>query len=187
MLVPVDLALARYAPAVGYVTISVESRAGLRSEWREHASEMSDDLQLTFAVTDAFSAVEYLDAQRVRAGLRAELARMFLGVDLLALPSTVATAARVTEKEMASGFLDAKVIDGLCRFSFLGNLTGLPALSAPVGSDGAGRPIGLQLVGDAWDEATVLAAAAHLERIGAARVDRPGVSVDPFSRASNAR
>jgi Asp-tRNA(Asn)/Glu-tRNA(Gln) amidotransferase A subunit family amidase len=36
----------------------------------------------------------------------------------------------------------------------------------------------LQLVGDAWDEATVLAAAAHLERTGAARVMRPGASVD---------
>jgi aspartyl-tRNA(Asn)/glutamyl-tRNA(Gln) amidotransferase subunit A len=68
----------------------------------------------------------------------------------------------------------------MCRFNFLGNLTGLPALSAPVGLDEQKLPIGLQLVGDAWDEATVLAAAAHLERTGAARVERPPVFVDSF-------
>lgn len=61
----------------------------------------------------------------------------------------------------------------LCRFCFLGNLTGLPAASAPVGIDGAGLPVGLQLMGDAWDEATVLAACAHLERVGVAVPRRP--------------
>jgi aspartyl-tRNA(Asn)/glutamyl-tRNA(Gln) amidotransferase subunit A len=74
---------------------------------------------------------------------------------------------------MRTGFLDTKVIDGLCRFCFLGNLTGLPASSAPVGCDASGLPVGLQLMGDAWDEATVLAACAHLERIGVAVPRRP--------------
>jgi aspartyl-tRNA(Asn)/glutamyl-tRNA(Gln) amidotransferase subunit A len=73
--------------------------------------------------------------------------------------------------------LDPKSIDALCRFTFLGNLTGLPAASVPVGRDSRGLPMGLQLIGDAWDEATVLAAAAHLERIGAARLERPQASV----------
>jgi aspartyl-tRNA(Asn)/glutamyl-tRNA(Gln) amidotransferase subunit A len=59
---------------------------------------------------------------------------------------------------------------------FLGNLTGLPALSAPVGLDEDRLPIGFQLVGDAWDEATVLAASAQLERLGVARVERPSVT-----------
>jgi aspartyl-tRNA(Asn)/glutamyl-tRNA(Gln) amidotransferase subunit A len=79
---------------------------------------------------------------------------------------------------MRSGVVDTRLLDGLCRFAFLANLTGLPAGSAPVGSDGNGLPIGLQLVGDAWDEATVIAAMAHLERIEAARVTRPSVAVD---------
>ena len=59
---------------------------------------------------------------------------------------------------------------------FMGNLTGLPASSAPVGGDAQGLPVGLQLVGDAWDEATVLAATAHLERLGIAVPRRPRVS-----------
>jgi Asp-tRNA(Asn)/Glu-tRNA(Gln) amidotransferase A subunit family amidase len=176
--VPVATPLARYAPAIGYVTIAVEARATLSREWREHAADLTPDLQLTFSTLDALTAPELLDAQRLRAGLRRDIARWFEAVDLLALPTTVSTAARVSNADMRSGVVDTKLLDGLCRFAFLANLTGLPAGSAPVGSDPEGLPIGFQLVGDAWDEATVLAAMAHLERIGAARVTRPTVSVD---------
>jgi aspartyl-tRNA(Asn)/glutamyl-tRNA(Gln) amidotransferase subunit A len=61
---------------------------------------------------------------------------------------------------------------------FLGNLTGLPAASAPVGCDAVGLPVGLQLIGDAWDEATVIAGLAHLERIGVAVPRRPRITAN---------
>jgi aspartyl-tRNA(Asn)/glutamyl-tRNA(Gln) amidotransferase subunit A len=175
-LVPIRLELAKFAAAIGYVVIAAEARAALRTEWRDSADEMGDDLQVSFSALDAFSAIEYLDTCRLRSGLRRELARAFNTIDLLALPSTVAPAAKITDGEMRSGFLDTKVIDGLCRFMFLGNLTGLPALSAPVGCDAIGLPVGLQLVGDAWDEATIFAAAGHLERLGVAAPRRPRVT-----------
>jgi aspartyl-tRNA(Asn)/glutamyl-tRNA(Gln) amidotransferase subunit A len=170
--------LARFAPAIGYVTIAVEARAILSAVWREHAADLTPDLQLTFATLDALTAPELLDAQRLRAGLRRDVARLFEEVDLLALPTTVATAAEITDAESKSGLVDTQLLDGLCRFAFLANLTGLPAGSAPVGLDAKGLPIGFQLVGDAWDEATVLSALAHLERIEIAQVKRPAVAVD---------
>jgi Asp-tRNA(Asn)/Glu-tRNA(Gln) amidotransferase A subunit family amidase len=175
-IVPLRLELARYAPAIGVVVIACEARAGLRTEWREHADEMGPDLQVTFSVLDGFDSIEYLETCRLRTGLRREMARAFRDVDLVAMPSTVAPAGKVSDTDMRTGFLDTKVIDGLCRFCFLGNLTGLPALSAPVGCDAQGLPVGFQLVGDAWDEATVLAAAAHLERLGIATPRRPRVT-----------
>ncbi len=175
-LVPIAIDLAKHAAAIGVVVIACEARAGLRKEWREHADEMGDDLQVTFSALDAFTAVEYLETCRLRTGLRNQMARTFLDVDLVALPSTIGPAAKVSDTDMRTGFLDTKVIDGLCRFCFLGNLTGLPASSAPVGCDASGLPVGLQLVGDAWDEATVLAASAHLERIGVAVPRRPRVT-----------
>jgi Asp-tRNA(Asn)/Glu-tRNA(Gln) amidotransferase A subunit family amidase len=49
------------------------------------------------------------------------------------------------------------------RFAAVGNLVGLPALTLPVGYDAAGLPIGLQLMGRAWDEALLLRAARLLE------------------------
>jgi aspartyl-tRNA(Asn)/glutamyl-tRNA(Gln) amidotransferase subunit A len=74
------------------------------------------------------------------------VARWFEEVDLLALPTTVSTAARVSDAEMARGLVDTRLLDGLCRFAFLANLTGLPAGSSPVGVDGDGLPIGFQLI-----------------------------------------
>jgi aspartyl-tRNA(Asn)/glutamyl-tRNA(Gln) amidotransferase subunit A len=175
-LVPLKLELAKFAAAIGYVIIASEARASLAVEWRDHGGEMGEDLQVSFSALDAISALEYVDVCRLRTGLRRELARAFADVDLIALPSTVSSAAKVSDADMRTGFVDTKVIDGLCRFMFLGNLTGLPALSAPVGCDAVGLPVGLQLVGDAWDEATILAASAHLERIGAAVPRRPRVT-----------
>ncbi|MBX3227433.1 MAG: amidase [Labilithrix sp.] len=175
-LVDVRLELAKYAAAIGYVIIAGEARADLREDWKNHADEMSDDLQVSFSALDAFGALEYLDTCRLRSGLRRELARTFASVDLLALPSAAGTAAKVSDTDMRTGFLDTKVIDALCRFMFLGNLSGLPALSAPVGTDNYGLPVGLQLMGDAWDEATIFAAAAHLERLGAAVPRRPRIT-----------
>lgn len=177
-LVPLRLELARHAQALGVVTIACECRSSVREDWKRHGGEMSADLQVTFAALDAFGAVEYLDVQRLRTGLRQELARAFREVDVIALPTTVTGAVPVSDTDMRTGFLDTKVIDGLCRFNFLGNLTGLPALAVPVGVDGNGIPLSLQLVGDAWDEATILAVSAHLERIGAAAARRPRVSFD---------
>ena len=176
VVVPTRLPYARVAAPVGYMTISLEALAEVSAHWRDDADTMSPDLQVTFAAVSQLRASDYVDAQRVRQGLRREVARAFETIDLLALPTIAKTAARATDREMQSGFTDAAALDSLCRFNFLANLTGLPAASAPVGKDAGGLPIGLQLVGDAWDEATVLAACAHLERIGAARTERPRVT-----------
>ena len=48
-------------------------------------------------------------------------------------------------------------------FTVSANLTGLPAVSIPAGQNAAGLPIGVQLTGRMFDEATLLAAAHALE------------------------
>jgi Asp-tRNA(Asn)/Glu-tRNA(Gln) amidotransferase A subunit family amidase len=176
VLVPTRLELARWAAPVGYLSIGVEDMAEHRVSLQQGAA-FNEDLAISYAVLGEVTASQYILAQRLRAGLRQEVARAFGDIDLLALPTTATPAARVSDAEFEGGFLDSRAIDALCRFNFLGNLTGLPAVSVPVGLDEAHLPIGFQLVGDAWDEATVLAASAHLERIGTARVDRPLVAL----------
>jgi len=174
-LVDLRLELARWAAPVGYLAIGMESLSGHR-ELLARDAPFTPDLRITYSVLGEMSATEYVHAQRLRSGIREEMARAFGDVDLVALPSTATAAPRVSDAELETGFLDSRALDAMCRFMFLGNLTGLPALSAPVGLDERRLPVGLQLVGDAWDEATVLAAAAHLERVGAARVERPLVT-----------
>jgi aspartyl-tRNA(Asn)/glutamyl-tRNA(Gln) amidotransferase subunit A len=177
-LVPVSLPIARHAPQIGYCTIGPESLAAHLDAWRARRHLIGDDVRLAFAVLSGFTAAEQLDAQRLRTGLRLEVAAALREVDVIALPTTAITAPRCTEDDARAGFVDPAALDALCRYTFLGNLTGLPAASAPVGFDGGGLPIGLQILGDAWDEATVLGVLAHLERIGASEVGRPPGTVD---------
>jgi Asp-tRNA(Asn)/Glu-tRNA(Gln) amidotransferase A subunit family amidase len=168
----VRLELARHAAAIGYLAIGLEALA-MCWDWLSRGAVFNPDLAVSHAALSRATAIEAIQAQRLRAGLRRELAQTMRDVDLLALPATATTATRVTDGEFDGGFIDPQAIDAMCRYNFLGNLTGLPAMSVPVGLDAQSLPIGLQLLGDAWDEATVLAAGAHLERIGIASVSRP--------------
>jgi aspartyl-tRNA(Asn)/glutamyl-tRNA(Gln) amidotransferase subunit A len=84
----------------------------------------------------------------------------------------------VTDAEAQSGFIDTRALDAACRFAFLGNLTGAPAGTVPVGRSSGGLPVGLQILGDAWDEACVLAVLAELERQGIGEVMRPKPAID---------
>lgn len=178
VLVPIAGELMKYAPAIGYPTIGAEALSGLREARVHHANRIGDDLTVSLAVLSELDGDAYVDAQCLRVTLRAELARLLAGVDVIAMPTTAKTAPRVTDEEFRHGFVDPPVLDSLCRYAFLGNLTGLPAGTAPVGKDREGLPIGLQILGDAWDDACVLQVLAHLERVGVARVERPRVWVD---------
>ena len=179
-LVRVSMPLAHHAARIGYLTIGPESLAAHRREWLERRELIGDDVRLVFAVLAGFTALEQLDAQRLRAGLRDETARVLRECDVIALPTTAITAPRYDEDDARAAFSDPAALDGLCRYAFLGNLTGLPAATAPVGADGEGLPIGLQILGDAWDEPTVLGVLAHLERAGIARAVRPRGAVDLY-------
>jgi aspartyl-tRNA(Asn)/glutamyl-tRNA(Gln) amidotransferase subunit A len=186
VLVPIRLELARYSLGIGVLSIGPEARALYRRDIQRFTELMSYEVQISFAGLSQVTSSEYLDAQRLRTGLRAEIAHAFGDVDLIAMPTTADPPPAVTDGEMASGFVDARALGRACRYVFLANLTGLPAGTAPVGRATIGKtatslPVGFQLVGDAWDEPTVLAALAHLERIGAAEVSRPSVSVDVLS------
>lgn len=175
----VELDLARWAPPIGYVTIAAESLAAIGSTYFENQALFSGDLRLSFAALAGFSALEYLDAARLREGLRLSMQRTFRDIDLLALPTTVRSSDRVSEAEFEGGFTDLNMVQGLCRYMFLGNLTGLPAINMPVGRGGGNMPVGMQLVADAWDEASLLAASATLERVQFARAERPELFVAP--------
>ncbi len=177
-IVKVAMPLGRVAAPIGYVTIGCESLALNAHHRRDRRALLSDDLRLSYAVLAGISSTDYLDAQRLRAALRAEVAKLLVEVDVLALPTTATTAPPLPVQDRGASFADTEAIDAMCRFNFLGNLTGLPAGTAPVGADEEGLPVGLQIVGDAWDEHVVLGVMAELERVGAAAVPKPKAAMD---------
>ena len=112
----------------------------------------------TYVLSGGYYDAFYLKAQKVRALLRQDYDRAFERVDVVATPTSPTTAFP----------LGARVEDPLQMyladiFTVSANLSGLPAISVPCGFAG-GLPVGLQLTGRAWDEATLLRVAADYER-----------------------
>lgn len=177
-LVDVDIPLARYASQIGFVTVAAELGSSFAHSFAQRRDEFGLDTQVLLWVSAQLGAREYLRAQALRESLRREVRSALQEVDALALPTTQRTALPANDVDDRQGRLDAAGVRALCRYTFLGNLTGLPCGTAPIGLDPEGLPIGLQLVGDAWDENTVLALMAELERSGTAHIARPPYHVD---------
>lgn len=118
-----------------------------------------------FEAAAALDAAELLDAHETRARLVAELAEAFQTFDLLLTPATTVPAFKA-EGPMPTEIAGQPVDhwDALAA-TYPFNLTGQPAISVPAGKVG-GTPLGLQIVGQRYSDATVLAAAAALEQIG---------------------
>lgn len=173
VLVPIRVPLASHAAAIGIATMAAEGSAFAATTPRERHDALALDVRLALKIAHEIPARDYLDVQRLRAGLRHQLAAALRTVHVIALPTVPIAPPKLTDAELGATFSDGALVARLCRFTFLANLAGLPAASAPVGRCGAGLPVGLQIVADAWDEAGLLAVLAHLERSGASRAIRP--------------
>lgn len=178
ILVDVHIPLASQAAQIGFVTIAAEVQATMAYAFQQHRDAFGLDMQVFMRVTNDLSAREYLWAQALREKMRQGVARLFQKVDVLALPATQKTALPTSQAEERTGRVDGAGVRSMCRHMFLANLTGLPAATAPLGLDSEGLPVSLQLVGDAWDEATLLATLAQLERIGIACPVRPPYHIE---------
>jgi aspartyl-tRNA(Asn)/glutamyl-tRNA(Gln) amidotransferase subunit A len=114
----------------------------------------------TYALSAGYHDEFYGRAQRVRTLLRGDFLRVFAeGIDMLLTPTTPTAAFRLGEKQddpLAMYLSDV--------YTVTANLAGVPAASVPVGRTGSGLPIGAQLIGPDFGEATLLRAAAVLER-----------------------
>jgi Asp-tRNA(Asn)/Glu-tRNA(Gln) amidotransferase A subunit family amidase len=108
-------------------------------------------------------------SERVRTAMRRRLAALFEDVDVLAWPTVPAVAPPLEMPlvELPSGTLTADQAN--VRGAGLANLTGIPAISAPVGLSGDGMPIGLQLQAAWGRDELLLDAAEALERANGRR------------------
>jgi aspartyl-tRNA(Asn)/glutamyl-tRNA(Gln) amidotransferase subunit A len=108
-------------------------------------------------------AVDYINAQRVRRQMIAQFTELWHGIDCLLCPTTPNTAPRIGDTNVRLGGRDEDVRLATTRLVRGINLLGFPALSIPCGLSTTGLPIGLQIVGPAFEEALVLRVGASLE------------------------
>ena len=105
----------------------------------------------TYALSAGYYDAYYLKAQQVRTLIRMDFQKALETCDALVTPVAPTTAFRLGEKTADPLTMYLSDI-----FTISVNLAGLPALALPCGFDRAGLPIGLQVIGRPFDEATVL-------------------------------
>ncbi|MGW6274270.1 amidase [Streptomyces sp. NPDC055060] len=172
-LVDVEIPLTRYIQATHWGLMVPEASSYHERTLRSVPDLYAPDVRVLLEAGELVSAGDYLRAQRARTLMRDAWARLFDGVDVIAAPTVPITAAQVGQEsvEWADGTVES-VSESYVRLSAPANITGMPALTLPVGRDGAGLPIGMQLMGRPFGEATVLRAGHAYERATAPAATR---------------
>jgi aspartyl-tRNA(Asn)/glutamyl-tRNA(Gln) amidotransferase subunit A len=113
----------------------------------------------TYVLSAGYYDAYYLKAQQVRTLIRKDYDEAFDRVDVVAMPTNPTAAYRIGER--VDNPLQMYLGD---VFTVSANLAGLPAVSIPCGFTSEGLPIGMQLTGRMFDEASVLRIADAYER-----------------------
>ena len=156
--------------AVARVVLLAEASAHLQPHL-EHRGRFGPDVLALLDQGRLVPAVDYINAQRLRRRLRTEFDLVWKEVDCLFTPTVPNTAPKIGETKVMLGGREEDVRLAATRLVRGINLLGYPALSMPCGLGSNGLPIGLQIIGAPFDEATIL-------RIGAALEDG-GVGIPP--------
>jgi aspartyl-tRNA(Asn)/glutamyl-tRNA(Gln) amidotransferase subunit A len=125
----------------------------------------------TYVLSAGYYDAYYLKAQQVRTLLRQDYDRAFERVDVVATPTAPTPAFRLGEKTSDPVQMYLNDI-----FTVSANLTGLPAISVPCGFADGRLPIGFQLTGRAFDEATLLRAADVFQRDTTFHTETPPIA-----------
>ena len=120
----------------------------------------------TYVLSAGYYDAYYLKAQKVRALIKRDFDEVFspagAKVDAIVTPATPSAAFGMDEKQDDPVAMYLNDV-----FTVTANLAGLPGISVPAGLDAQGLPLGLQVIGRAFDEETVFAVGAALERAAA--------------------
>jgi aspartyl-tRNA(Asn)/glutamyl-tRNA(Gln) amidotransferase subunit A len=178
----ISLPHTEYAVAVYYVVATAEASSnlarydGMRFGYRANAKDLGETYMLTrnegfgaevkrrimlgtYVLSAGYYDAYYLKAQRVRALMKRDFDEAFKRCDVIVTPTTPTTAFKIGEKTQDP--LQMYLSD---IFTISVNLAGLPALSLPCGFDDTGLPIGVQMIGKPFEEATILRVAHHYEQ-----------------------
>ena len=145
------------AYGIGGLTISAEAATVHEDNLRRRPDAVSDEVRQPLELGAAFSAVDYIQAQRVRRVVAEQVARAITPYAAVLSPTSPVPATPIDDTPAAHIALRF-------RNTIPFNLTGHPAVSLPCGVTAAGLPIGLQITGRAFDEAGILRVARAYEQ-----------------------
>jgi aspartyl-tRNA(Asn)/glutamyl-tRNA(Gln) amidotransferase subunit A len=172
----VDLTQVTHVAAASAAIVASEALAyhapWMRSRSQDYQPDVRERLRMGAFVTGA----QYVRSQQIRALLTREVDEALARRDVLLAPATPLAAPVLGERETTLGDGPSDVRAALLRCTRPFNFSGHPACAAPCGFTAGGLPIGLQIVGRPFDEATVLRVVDAYQRITDWHTRRPAAA-----------
>jgi aspartyl-tRNA(Asn)/glutamyl-tRNA(Gln) amidotransferase subunit A len=152
--------------AVGRVIISSEAYALHEATIKTRLADYSRVFRVRVLAGALVRASDYIAAQRRRNDLIATTAKAFEKFDVLITAPTASTAPLLTEQRPDDGFARPLL-------TTVANVAAVPSMVVCGGFTASGLPLGLEIIGPAWGDSTVLRVGHHFEQAAGTRQRRP--------------
>ncbi|MGA9951879.1 MAG: amidase [Bradyrhizobium sp.] len=162
--VQVDLPDQRQLSSASQLVLAVEAGAFHKRWMIERPQDYGSQVLMRLQNGLAISGVTYLETLRWRGPALAAHNAATAGVDAVIAPVSPVPAPTIVESDVGGGPGAEAVIQRLTRFTRPINYLGLPSLAIPSGFTRKGLPVGLQLIGRSFGEATLLRIGAAFQR-----------------------
>ncbi|WP_110926637.1 amidase [Bacillus massiliglaciei] len=154
------------------ITILAEASAIHHNNLKTRPEDFGKDVRLSLELGELPSAVEYVQAQQIRYQMKNEFQEIFKTVDTIVAPTLPFTAPYIGQEISMLNNQQLSTADELVRLQSPANLTGFPSISVPCGFS-ENMPAGIQFIGNAFDEQTILKAAYAFERTNPTQHKKP--------------
>jgi aspartyl-tRNA(Asn)/glutamyl-tRNA(Gln) amidotransferase subunit A len=163
-IVKVELPDQRQLSSASQLVLAVEAAAFHKRWMIERLEDYGPQVRMRLENGLAVPAVTYLEAMRWRGPALSAHNAAVAGVDAVIAPVSPIPAPTIAESDVGGGPGAEAVIQRLTRFTRPVNYLGVPSLSIPSGFSAGGLPIGMQLIGRSFDEATLLRIGTAFQR-----------------------
>ncbi len=163
----------RHVAAGALAVVATEAMTYHAAWLRTRTADYDPDVSTRLMVGAFVTGVHYVRGQQARALIRREVDEALARHDVLLAPATPVTAPRIDERDTTLGDGPSDIRSALIRLTRPFNFSGHPTGSVPCGFTAAGLPIGMQIVGRPFDEATVLRVGDAYQRLTDWHARRP--------------
>jgi aspartyl-tRNA(Asn)/glutamyl-tRNA(Gln) amidotransferase subunit A len=163
-IVKVELPDQRQLSSASQLVLAVEAAAFHKRWMIERLEDYGAQTRMRLENGLAVPGVTYLEAMRWRGPALSAHNAAVAGVDAVIAPVSPIPAPTIAESDVGGGPGAEAVIQRLTRFTRPVNYLGVPSLSIPSGFSRSGLPVGMQLIGRSFDEATLLRIGAAFQR-----------------------
>ncbi len=152
----IELPYADWFPAMQNTVLPAEAAAYHLNWMQERPGDYAPMIFERLVQGATVRAVDLVNAERARRLAQSAVEEFMRSFDVLITPTVPYTAALLGQSMVRLGSVEIEASAARTRNLFPFNVLGLPAMSVPCGFDSRGLPVGLQIVGRAFEDSTVL-------------------------------